>query len=168
MAAAESSSGSSQSSSVDSTTSASEATSATDDVREDSFIHDSAKLVTSKERRLVANHKGSISLDKLGYSWDQNDTDVRIYLAVASASAENVRCQCSKRGAALSAEAGTPPQHFFFEINGLFAPIDPEQCAARVPRSKKHVTLRLKKLQPGIEWPALRGIEDEISGHLNV
>jgi len=112
---------------------------------------------------MAAHQSGAISLDKLGYSWDQNDNDVRIYLALPDAESERVQCQCSRRCAALTAEAGSPLQLYFFEIKGLYAPIDPEQSGARVPRHKRHVTLRLRKQQPGLEWPWLRGLDDVVS-----
>ena len=39
---------------------------------------------------------------------------------------------------------------YFFEIKRTFAQIDPAKSRAKVPRSKRHVTLRLCKHEPGV------------------
>ena len=124
-------------------------------------------MVTDQQRRLAAeSSRSGVSLDKLGYSWDQNEGFVRIYLKLSHASTEDLHCECSKRGVQLTAEVGTPPRRYFFDVSNLWGAIDPEQSAARVPKSKAHVTLRLRKAQPGVEWPLLRSLDDEIFANI--
>lgn len=54
---------------------------------------------------------------------------------------------------------------YFFEIQRTYAPIDPAHCLAKVPRSKQHVALKLRKHVAGVEWPHLRCIDNEVLGY---
>ena len=60
-------------------------------------------LVTEREKRVAARLMAGTSLDKLGYSWDQDELEVRVYLSLAAASSEELRCEFSARSCALTA-----------------------------------------------------------------
>jgi hypothetical protein len=51
---------------------------------------------------------------------------------------------------------------YFFELKRTFAPIDPALSLAKVPRSKRHVALKLRKREPGVEWPYLRCGDNDV------
>ena len=57
-------------------------------------------------------------------------------------------------------------RRYFFEIRRTWREIDPELSTFKVPRSKQNVALRLRKRDPGVEWPAVRCMENEITGYL--
>ena len=99
-------------------------------------------------------------LEKLGFSWDQTEQDVRIYLPLTTATTEQLECNFTATSAHLSVVVGS--QRFFFELRRLYAPIEPEKSLGRVPRSRKHVILKLRKKQPNVEWPLLRKLDDNL------
>ena len=141
--------------------------------------------VSKKERLVAASQPGAMSLEKLGYSWDQTEQEVRIYLSVA---ADDVSCEFTSRSCALTAWIGQQQQQqeeaeeeemgdgcerrqqqqqqrqrYVFSIMRTFAPIDPETSLARVPRSRRHVALKLRKREVGVEWPCLRCVDESIN-----
>ena len=63
---------------------------------------------------------------------------------------------------ALTVRAPLVLRSYFFDIKRTFAPINPSLSLAKVPRSKRHVELRLRKLEPGVEWLALRCVDADI------
>jgi len=116
--------------------------------------------VTDHQRRVAARGAAWTSLDKLGYYWEQTEQEVRIYLSLSAVSSENLRCSFSHRSCELQAECGQ--QRYFFELKRTFAPIDPALSLAKVPRSKRHVALKLRKREPGVEWPYLRCGDNDV------
>ena len=118
-------------------------------------MHASASqgCVSARERLVAASQPGALSLEKLGYTWEQTEHEVRIIFPVA---ADEVSCKFSSRSCILTACSGQQLQHYVFEIQRTFAPIDPDQSVARVPRSKRCVTLKMRKQTPGLDWPCLR------------
>ena len=117
-------------------------------------VGSSPRTVSEHERRVAATGATSTSLDKLGYSWEQTDLEVRIFFSLETPDAEAVQCEFSKRGCALTAAVGQ--QRYFFEIKRTYAPIDPALSLVKVRRSGRQVAVRLRKGEPGVEWPALR------------
>lgn len=116
--------------------------------------------ISDQARRQVANTAASVSLEKLGFSWAQTETDVKIYLPLTTATTEQLNTTFTPRSAHFWAEVDS--QRFFFELRRLYAPIEPEHCLARVPKSRKHVLLKLRKAQPDVEWPLLRKLDDPL------
>jgi len=55
---------------------------------------------------------------------------------------------------------------YFFDIKRTFAPINPSLSRTKVPRSKRHVELRLRKHEPGVEWLSLRCVEADMLHNL--
>ena len=119
-----------------------------------------SSVISEQARMQVASTASSVSLEKLGFSWDQTEQDVRIYLPLTTATTEQLECKFTDTSAHLSAVVGA--QRFFFELRRLYAPIDPANSLGQVPRSKKHVVLKLRKRQPDIEWPLLRKLDDNL------
>lgn len=63
--------------------------------------------MTQHERLIAAKSSAWTSLDKLGYSWDQTEKEIRIYfLSLAAASSEDLSCEFSSRSCALRADVG--------------------------------------------------------------
>jgi hypothetical protein len=124
-----------------------------------SLFHTSS-VISEQARRQVASTASNVSLEKLGFSWDQTEQDVRIYLPLTTATTEQLECTFTDTSAHLSAVVGT--QRFFFELRRLYAPIDPASSLGRVPRSRKHVVLKLRKKQQNLEWPLLRKLDDHL------
>ena len=148
--------------------------------------------VSERDRLLASSSVQGTSLEKVGYSWEQTAHEVRIYLRVADCSDADLRCDFTKHSCALSVTLGPqrcasaaspraamprllaartsdlharvrPGRRYFFEIRRTFAPIDPTLSTAKVPRNnKQHVVLRLRKLEPDADWPALRCVDADL------
>ncbi len=116
-------------------------------------------VVTAHERFVAAHTSTGTSLDKLGYYWDQSDTDVRISFDVCASSDDNIFGDFSPRACVLTAAVGE--RRYFFEIKRTYMPIDPSWCIAR-RNKKKQLMLRLRKQKAGIEWPSLRCMDGEL------
>mmetsp|Transcript_44268 Transcript_44268/g.100001 ORF Transcript_44268/g.100001 Transcript_44268/m.100001 type:complete len:149 (+) Transcript_44268:248-694(+) len=111
--------------------------------------------VADAERTVAASTSSRLSLEKLGYSWDQTDDIVRIYFP-AIASSKNIKCDFTAETCALTAEAeGQRPKVFFFELTP-FAGIDPQKCKVHVPRHRRHAVLTLTKQEPSRMWESVR------------
>ena len=117
--------------------------------------------------RVHSNSSSSkeISLEKLGFCWDQTDDEVRVYFSLPGTSSDNVSANFSHRTCALTAEVGG--SRYFFEIKRTYAPIDPELSRTRIPKSQKNVSLRLRKQKAGVEWPGLRCVDNEIDCYVS-
>ena len=125
--------------------------------------------ITQRERSIAAAGAGGvISLEKVGYTWDQTAQEVRVGFSLP-AHAIGARVQscsfghsaCKLRlltpGAQPSASAGTT---FFFDVAATFAAIDEVASRVRVvtrrDRTGSRVVLTLAKRDPGRVWPRLR------------
>jgi len=80
-----------------------EASASSDPLRSAVINNASPGLVTEREKRVAAKLMAGTSLDKLGYSWDQDENEVRVYLSLAGASSEELRCDFSSRSCGLTA-----------------------------------------------------------------
>jgi len=119
-----------------------------------------SRCVAERERRRSSDINGVISLEKLGYQWDQNDRVVRIYLNAAALS-DDVQSRFEPHGCALTAAVGT--RCFFFDIKRTYGEIDPDASRVRVPKHRRNLVLELAKRQVGQEWHELRAVEVESS-----
>ena len=134
--------------------------------------------------RVHSNSSSSkeISLEKLGFCWDQTDDEVRVYFSLRARVVRqclsqllppHVRAdgggwrQPVRAPHALLFASYTASHHrsalllsrsYFFEIKRTYAPIDPELSRTRIPKSQKNVSLRLRKQKGGrrMAGPALR------------
>lgn len=113
--------------------------------------------ISERQRRIAATTLTVTSLEKMGYSWDQNEHTVRIYLPVCNISPDQLHVTFSARGCSLVVQVKGHRSFFEVQPNTLFAEIDPTLSAVKVPRSRQHVTLCLHKLDPDVEWVTLRG-----------
>ena len=110
--------------------------------------------VTDAHRRLAATNESAVSLEKMGYTWEQTEAEVRIRLPVCGVSAEDVDSSFTEHGCTM--QATVCGRRHVFEVQRTFAPVAPLQCSARVARSREHVIVTLRKREAGVEWPHLR------------
>lgn len=71
-----------------------------------------------------------MSLDKLGYYWDQTEQEVRIYLSLEAASPDDLTCDFSNRSCALSAV------------------VDDQRCVAFTHAAEQGLSMRLRIAAP--------------------
>ena len=85
--------------------------------------------------------------------------DWRLALLIA-AQTDRALGTCADTVCVVATPAHAPrARRYFFEIKRTFASIDPTLSHVKVPRNQRRVALRLRKGEPGVEWPALRSID---------
>ena len=113
-----------------------------------------SERISETARLQAASVSSCVSCEKLGFSWDQTSDYVNIYLPLAGATAEDVASSFASRCCAIQAQLHG--RRHTFAISELFSTIEPLRSSVRVPKHGRHVTVRLAKLEPGLEWPTLR------------
>ena len=97
-----------------------------------------------------------ISCEKLGYTWDQTDEQVRVYLAaLGGCCPENVQIAFTERSISIVGDVGD--KRFFFDVSCTFAALDPVRSDVRFPKHCRHAVLRVVKAAPGEQWDTVRG-----------
>jgi len=112
-------------------------------------------MIAADERRRSATCGALISLEKLGYSWCQDGASVTVYLPLTVTSKDAIECEFLPTRCSLRA-TDAAEKRYFFDLARTFAEIDPATSSVRVPKSRKHIVLKLGKLEAGLSWAGLR------------
>ena len=116
--------------------------------------------ITARDRAVAATAASAsgatlVSLEKLGYQFEQTTTRVRITLSLPGPDPLRLdSCSFAPTSLQLRVSAGSSVRGFF-DVARLYAPCDPDLCTARL-RKGVRVVLDIAKAEVGVEWPRVR------------
>ena len=114
--------------------------------------------ISSAERAIAATAARSsgtmLSMEKLGYRWEQNEQRVRISFSLPGPAPLQIdSIQFDVTSVRLRVSAGAI--RGFFDCQKMFAACNPELCSARVHKDER-IVLDIAKAEAGQEWPSVR------------
>lgn len=98
-----------------------------------------------------------ISLEKLGYQWEQTDTHVRVMLSFTLSDAAHPLIESNFTEHSIKLRITDGEQRtYFFDVDALHQAIDPEASRVIMRTQRSQCILILKKSKDNVEWVRVR------------
>jgi hypothetical protein len=122
--------------------------------------------ISDRERAVVSSSGATrISMEKLGYQYEQTDDIFTVILQVLDPDGQGSRinveqCDFTASSVHLRVTDEVHGHHYFFDCSAFWATCDPLASRVRLPRKRgtslNRVCLDIAKAERGHEWPRLR------------